>query len=153
MSLHPTASEYNLQMSLTKFFIDSLFTIEGIHIDFDKGFVVPGKSINEWCFINYASLTMSDLSELQIQIVIGTVKDVNGVNLVLLRDKVMKYLSDSEMPDGVRRITHYDASNDSAWSVIGGLMLFLMPESGRTIASNEAKFKIINCRVKWGTVI
>lgn len=150
MALHPTASQLNLEKSLTKFFIDNLVTTEGVHVEFDKGFTVPGKSIESWCYINFENLAMDDLSELVIQIVLGTVRDTNGVELATLRDIVMSYLSDSTSSDGLRRIPFYNVSD---WSTIGGLVFFLMSETGKTIASNEAKYKIINCRVRWGTVI
>jgi hypothetical protein len=73
-------------------------------------------------------------------------KDPEGYRLIQLRDKVMGYLTD---PTGRRRITLYK-SNDTPWTALGAMMVYLDPESGQMEAEDGTKFKILNIRLKWG---
>ena len=155
MSLDPTSRESNLRDSIIKFFVDNIYTTEGIEVSFDKGLARPkiqGQPIEveKWVIINFGAMEMSALSSHQIQVFCCSRRDNEGFKLAQLRDKVMGYLTDSTQTDGFRRINLYQSQT---WTKVGGILITDIIESQQFESEDETKYKILSCSLRWASKI
>lgn len=153
MALDATSRESNVKDSLKKFFVDNLFTTEGIHLTFDRSLtppVVQGHEVEKWISIWFGAVdTTSSMAEMTFDVYCCTRKDKEGYKLSQLRDKVHGYLEDSAMEDNTKRIDFY-RSRDGAWTLIGKLLVVRKTDGRDFIAPDETKVKQITVMVKWG---
>ena len=155
MALDPTARETNVRDSLKKFFVDSIYTTEGIALTFDKALSTPrvqGIEVEKWVAVIFGEMDVDHVAEHIINCYCCTRKDAEGFKLAQLRDKVMGYLTDPTSSDGMRRIPLYK-SNVFPWVQIGGLVVYNMQESGQLYASDETKYKVLPFRLLWAAKI
>lgn len=158
MALDDTAKESNVRDSLKKYFVDSLVTVEGLNVTFDKYLAVPnvqGKAVDRWVSINFGDLMMSELSSHMLRIMPCTRADSEGFKLAQLRDKVIKYLSDNTQTDGMARIPFYRSRADGNWTLLAGGFVIPQPihESGQYDADDGTKFKVINVRLRFSSKV
>src|SRR5512135_655045 len=102
MTLDATMREANLRDSVKKYFVDNLVTGEGVQITFDRGLsspVVQGTEVDRWISFNFGEMLPDQLYSQSITIFCCTKKDAEGFKLAQLRDKLMDYLIDTNMPD------------------------------------------------------
>lgn len=154
MTIDSTIRESNIRDSIKKYFVDNLYTTEGIELLFDKLLSTPkvqGNEIDKWYAVMIGSIDLGTLSEVSIDIFCCTRKDSEGFKLAQLRDKVMNYLIDTTQTDGMARITLYKSSATEAWTDIGTMLVQIDSESAQMEAEDNTKFKTITARLRWGS--
>ena len=154
MALDPTARQINFQDSIKKYFVESLADIEGFQITFDKSLSLPylqTVTAKEWVTINWGSFDVGHLSEGVVDIFCCTRKDNEAVRLAIIRDKVANYLIDENATHGMKTIPFYRSYRDQAWTLLGGLLVWDIMESGKLEAPDETKYKIITVRLKFAS--
>jgi len=156
--LDSTAKESNLRDSIKKYFVDNLYTTEGVNVSFDRYLSTPNvqtKATDRWVTVNFGNMSMSDLSQYTLAIYCCTRADGEGFKLAQLRDKVFKYLVDTAMPDGMARIPFYRSRADGAWTLLDGGIVVQGPviESAQYEADDGTKFKILDIRLRFGSKV
>ena len=148
--IDPTLSESCLKNSIKKFFVDSLVTGEGIHLDFDVQYVQPedvGVDIEKWISIKFGTIEGGNLAKSHLIVYLFTRKDAEGVDLSLLRDIVLDKITDLDATDGTVKIPFYNSS----WVQIGGIVPILsieMDEPSRL--GDGTKYKWMRINLHWG---
>jgi len=159
MVLDSTARETNYRDSIKRYFVDNLSTVERIPLTFDKALSTPrvqgATAVNRWVSIDWGTLFRGYMSEGVIDIYCCTRQDNEGFKLAQLVDKVMGYLRDTSMTDGMRRITFYkSAANIGDWTVLGGILIHPdIIESPQLDAPDETKYKILTVRLNFASKI
>jgi len=156
MALDPTAREANFKDSIKKYFVETLKDIENLNLSFDKSLSTPylqGVSVNKWVIINWGHFLRDTLSEATINILPCVRQDNEGFQLAQLSDKILGYLTDTSATHGMKTITFYRSYPNQVWTVLGGLMVWDIIESGTLEASDETKYKIITVRFKFASKI
>ena len=156
MALDRTAREANVRDSVKKYFVDNIYTGEGIQVTFDKGLSTPklqGTPVLEWISVHFMSMDMSELSTLILDVYCCTRQDSEGFRLAQLRDKVMGYLSDTTKSDSMARIDFYRSRADGNWTLLGAMVVQDVIESNSMVAQDETKYKILTCRLRWSSKI
>jgi hypothetical protein len=151
MSLDASARESNLKDSIKKFFVDRIGTQEGVPITFDKVLSSPnvmGKEVDRWVGVTFGPITLDTMSDVIIEVYCCTRRDNEGYKLSQLRDKVMGYLVDGNMLDGMARIDFYQSSYSGSWNLLGKLLVWEILPSGDLIATDETKFKVLTVILK-----
>lgn len=156
MPLDETAKLSNIVRSVKKYFVDSLYTVESIQLDFDKSYqdvyAALGDLVNQWVIIAFDFSNMDTLASFDLTFFLYSRKDPEAVNLFVLRDKVMAYLIDTTQTDGLARITLYDA----AWTTVGAAVIVLPAgrhESNNFVAEDGTKFRYISATLHWGAKV
>ena len=157
VGLDPTARLANVKDSLKKYFVDSLYTGEGIALTFDKALSTPtlqGTAVNRWVSVNFGLLDMETLSTLLLNIFCCTRGDAEGFRLAQLRDTVMNYLIDIEQSDRMRRIPFYRSRASGNWTLLaGGFIVQDVIESGELEAPDETKYRILTAKLRFASKI
>jgi len=159
MALDDTAKESNIRDSLKKYWVDSLYTAEGVHLTFDKYLstpnVVTSKAKDRWVSINSGPMELSEMSSLMLNIFCCTRADGEGFKLAQLRDKVFKYLTDSDQTDGMARIALYRSRADGNWTQLDGGFIIQAPviESQHFDADDGTKYKILTPRLRFSSKV
>ena len=155
--LDATAKESNLKDSVKRYFIDSLYKTEGVHVTFDKYLSTPsvqGHKVDRWVSINFGSLAMSSMSQFILRIFPCTRADSEGFKLSQLRDKVFKYLVDADMTDGMARIPFYRSRAEGAWTLLDtGMVVQDVIESDQLDADDGTKFKEMTVRIRFSSKV
>ena len=152
MVLDPTARESNFKDSIKKYFVESLKDTENLHISFDKSLSLPylqSFTQQKWVMFNWGPFSRDILSEATVDIMCGARQDNEGFLLAQLGDKVLGYLSDTTATHGMKTITFYRSYPNAPWTVLGGLLVWDIVESGTLEAPDESKYKIITVRFKF----
>lgn len=152
--LDSTARESNFRDSIKKYFVDNLYRTEGVELLFDRVLSTPkvqGNEVDKWFAIMFGELDLGVMSTGTLEIFCCTKKDGEGFKLAQLRDKVMKYLIDTDQTDGMARITLYKSSATEAWTNIGTMLVQVDSESRQMEAEDGTKFKSIAVRLRWAT--
>ena len=141
MALDPTHSEAYFRRSVKKFFVDGLYTVDKVYVDFDKMYQSPtDASISEWIRFHFNGLSADgNLFVGRVAAYLFT-RGSKGTGLAVLRDKLYNYLVDLNMPDGLRRVPLYDTN----WAVIGGMIVTTGNESNEEYADDDTLYKFIN---------
>jgi len=156
MALDPTARESNFKDSIKKYLVDSLATTEGLNVSFDKTLSTPylqTVTMQKWVMVNWGPFIRGTLSDAVIDIVCCVRKDNEGFLLAQLVDKVMGYLTDVDATHGMKTITFYRSFQSSPWTVIGGLLVWDIMETGTLEAPDSTKYKILSVRFKFASKI
>jgi len=155
--LDATAKESNLKDSVKRYFIDSLYKTEGVHVTFDKYLSTPriqGKEVDRWVSINFGSLAMSSMSQFILRIFPCTRSDSEGFKLSQLRDKIYKYLVNADMTDGMARIPFYRSRAEGAWTLLDtGMVVQDVIESDQLDADDGTKFKEMTVRIRFSAKV
>ena len=155
--LDATAKESNLKDSVKRYFIDSLYKTEGVHVTFDKYLSTPqiqGKAVDRWVSINFGSLDMSSMSSHILRIFPCTRSDPEGFKLSQLRDKVYKYLVNADMTDGMARIPFYRSRAEGAWTLLdSGIVVQDVIQSDEMDADDGTKFKEMTVRIRFSAKV
>ena len=155
--LDSTAKESNLKDSVKRYFIESLYKTEGVHVTFDKYLSTPriqGKAVDRWVSINFGSLAMSSMSQFILRVFPCTRSDSEGFKLSQLRDKVYKYLVNADMTDGMARIPFYRSRAEGAWTLLGsGIVIQDVIEGDQLDADDGTKFKEMTVRIRFSAKV
>ena len=152
MAIDPTLSEQCFRRSVKKYFVDKLYTIDGVYLGFETEFQEPeetdGTEITEWINFHFDGLTPDNtLGHGRVAAYLFTRKDVDGSKLAILRDKLMDSLIDLTMPDGIRRVPLYDL----AWQSIGGMLVSTGREPKEERGADKTLYKFINIYFRYAT--
>lgn len=152
MAIDPTLSEQCFRRSVKKYFVDNLYTIDGIYLGFETEFQEPeetdGTPITEWINFHFDGLSPdSTLGHGRVAAYLFTRGDTDGSKLSILRDKLMEYLLDLDMPDGIRRVPLYDL----AWQNIGGMLVSTGREPKEERGADKTLYKFINIYFRYAT--
>jgi hypothetical protein len=153
MALDASVREANIRDSLKKYFYDRIKTIETVAISFDKGLTNPevqGNKVDKWVAVAFGAMELDSLAAFPFTIFCCTKNDAEGFKLAQLRDKVVGYLIDYTMTDGLARIPIYRSSATEAWQIIETGVVQIDAESQPPDAEDGTKFKIIDVRLRWG---
>ena len=156
MTIHGTASLANIYDSVKKYFVDNLYTIESISTMFDRSLSDPATAdlaLQQWVVVNYGEYLPGNISKISLDIYCCTREDVEGYNLVRLRDTVLGYLTDATALDGKRRIKLWQSHSTNPWIEISGMVLQFDIESQVFFAPDETKYKALGCTLLWGSTI
>jgi hypothetical protein len=156
MAIHSTASLANVYDSLKKFFVDNLYTVEGISTMFDRSLSDPATvdlALQQWVVVNYGEYIPGNISTMNLDVYCCTREDVEGYNLIRLRDTVLGYLTDATALDGKRRIKLWQSHPTNLWTEVGGMVLLFDMESQLFYAPDETKYKALGCTLMWGSII
>jgi hypothetical protein len=156
MALDSTAREANLKDSVKKYFVDSIFKIEGIQVSFDRTLTAPkvqGTEVDRWVAIIFGQVILDTLSGFSLTIFCCTKKDAEGYKLSQLRDKVIGYLIDTAQTDCMARIPLYRSSASETWELLGAMAAQIDSESQEMEAGDGTKFKTISVRLRWGAKV
>jgi hypothetical protein len=152
MALDPTARESNVRDSVKKYFVDNLYTLEGIDLTFDKTLATPpvsqGIATHRWVAVKFSSMNFNYFSEIYMDVICCTRQDSEGYKLAQLRDTVMGYLTDIDPSDGMRRIPFYRSRATGAWTSLGALLVQDISESMQMMLEDETKYKILTVRLR-----
>lgn len=149
MALDATAKKQNVRMSLRKYLIDEINGGARKSVFFDLGFSLPSiDSLNEWVSVQFGPMQRWGLSETSMDVILVTRKDPEGNHLDELSDVVFEILTDNSKPDGLRRIVLYNTS-ESIWTEIGSLLVDDIKDTGDMTSSDNTKFQVLSCRIKW----
>lgn len=155
MALHATARESNIIDSIKKYSIDNFETVEGYSVTFDKALSSPklhGKFVDKWISISIAPIILDSVSSVHFDIFCCTRKDNEGFKLAQLRDTVMGYLTnDGSSGDGKVSIPFYQSHPTNPWTLLGGMLIIDVIESGHFEAPDETKYKILTVRLKFAS--
>ena len=156
-NLADSAKESNIRDSLKKYFIDNLYTTEGVQLTFDRYLSTPsiqGHTVDKWVSINFGEMELSSLSTHMLNIYCCTRSDGEGFKLAQLRDKTYKYLTDNTKTDGSARIPFYRSRATGAWTLLaGGMIIQDVMESRQYDAEDGTKFKILTVRVRFSSKV
>ena len=150
MALDHTTRESSFRDSIKKFFVDNLFTTEGIDVTFDKTLSSPKiqgqpHQVKKWVAIQFSDFdTNEGVSEAEIIVIPCTRQDSEGYQLTHLRDRVMGYLTD---PGTITLYRTYP----KPITVIGGMKVEVGVESQQLDAEDGTKFKRIPVVLRWGS--
>lgn len=144
MAIAPTLSEEFYKNSIKKYFVDSLYTAEGVFISFEKLTMDPTDavpdSITEWIVFKFkGNAYKSPVSQRKIDAYLFSRGDAEGHALSTLRDKLVSSLVDLTMPDGIQRVPLYDET----WAIISGMLLTVGTESEEEIATDDTLYKVV----------
>lgn len=144
MAIAPTLSEEFYKNSVKKYFVDSLYTTEGVFISFEKLTTDPADAvpdgITEWIVFKFmGNAYKSPVSQRKLDAYLFSRGDEEGHALSVLRDKLVSALIDLTMPDGIRRAPLYDAT----WATIGGMLLTVGKESEEEVATDDTLYKVV----------
>jgi len=157
MTLDPTARLANVKDSLKKYFVDSLYTGEGIALTFDKALSTPkvqGIEVNRWVTVKFGPIDLEAMSTLILPIFCCTKQDPEGFRLAQLRDTVMGYLSDTDMTDGMKRIPFYRSRASGNWTQLdGGFVIQEVKEGEELEAPDETKYRILTAKLRFASKI
>jgi len=127
MSLHATAREANIIDSIKRYFIDTLETIDGYAITFDKALSSPklqGRAVNKWVSVAIGPLNLDSISTLNFDIFCCTRRDNEGFKLAQVRDTVMGRLTnDGSSGDGKVSIPFYQSHKSDPCVLLGGMLI------------------------------
>jgi len=140
MTLDPTARFSNVQDSLKKYLVDSLETIEGIELSFDKILDDPRTvepSTNRWVSVKTSPVMTEALSEAKLELFCVTRADPERYKLWQLRDTVLGYFSDEDNPSVQKSIPFYRSRAAGAWTLIGGLVVSDIREDLENLRDNS----------------
>jgi len=159
--LDPTAKEKNLEFSIRKFFIDTLYYDAGIPVLFDQGLAPPSEPIdgqipNYWIDINIGDTNMSALSELLIELYVCSTVGYDDFDVIEKSDLVRGKLSDidnDDSTDGFKRIPIYNTDEDTPLPVVGYMVVNYVAPSRNTMSTGGFKIKKVTVGVKWATRI
>lgn len=142
MSLDPTHSELFFRRSVKKFFVDNLYTVDGVYLDFSKIYKSPSdSSIETWIRFHFNGLSTRGITSTgRVAAYMFSRKDNDGSKLATVRDQLHNYLVDLNMPDGMRRVPLYDGT----WTEIGGMVVTTGAESKEEFADDDTIYKFIN---------
>ena len=157
MSLDPTAREANIRDSIKKYFVDNLYTNEGVELTFDKSLSTPpvtqGISANRWVSVKFGQMSFGPFSEVYLDVACCTRQDSEGYRLAQLRDTVMGYLTDTSPSDGMRRIPFYRSRAAGAWTLLGALLVQDVSESMQMELEDETKYKVLTVRLRFASKV
>jgi len=146
MALDPTLSEQCFRNSFKKYFIDTLYTIDGVYIGFETEYKIPkdatGNEVNSWINFHFDGLTPGNaVSVSRVAAYIFSRRDTDGDSLAAPRDKLMNRIIDLDETDGVKRIPLYDSS----WAETGtGILLYTGNESRSERGKDGTLYKFVN---------
>ena len=162
MTLHATAKVINYEMSIRKFLVDNLQTIEGIELLWDITVPDPDLlnqmlSFSKWVAINLGDMDRGEFSRAFFEMYLTTRNDPDGLILTELSDTVMGYLSDTDVPHGMKRIQFYETTinpnNAALWTSIGGILVQDVTESGRIDYGDGLKYKILTVVTRFASKV
>jgi len=157
MSLDDTAKESNIRDSIKKYFVDSIYTAEGVQITFDRYLTTPnvqGRAVDKWVSVNFGDMDLSSLSTHDLSIMCCTRSDGEGFKLAQLRDKVYKYLTDNTQTDGMARFAFYRSRAAGAWTQLaGGFLVQDILESRQFDAEDGTKYKVLSVRLRFSSKV
>lgn len=143
MSLSNRSKEYNVQQSITKYFVDRF---PNNKLLFDKTLSTPDirsqRKTMSWYSIYFDDIVnTSPGHEMYLKIVVNSRNDPNGIELTKLRDNLF-----AEFENSGYRIPLYSFPDVSS---IGKMMVYVENDGGKRKAEDETNFKIINLKLKW----
>ena len=156
MALDATAREANVRDSIKKYFIDNIYTTEGIAVMFDTSVSEPDLrkiTMDRWLSVAFGSMGRETLSFIITDLYCCTRRDPEGFRLAQLCDTVMGYLTDIDSSDGMKKITFYQSRASGAWTDLGGLVIQDIIESPENLAPDETKFKMLNVRWRFASKV
>lgn len=157
MSLDPTARRANVQDSVKKYLVDNLYTVEGINLRFDriiKSPTIQGHSVDRWISVLFGPMERMSMARFTMDLYCATRKDNEGFRVAQLVDTVYGYLTDSDKPDGLRRIPLYRSRATGSWTLLdGGIVVQNIRESGQMEADDLTKFIMLAIDLRWGMKI
>lgn len=156
MALNATAREANIRDSVKKFFVDNITTVEGVPVTFDRSLASPdlqGKLATRWVSIRFGEMEIGTMSKIVIEIYVCTRQDNEGFKLAQLKDKVLGYLCSELATDGFGRIPFYQSHATNAWTLLGGIVVTQVLESGELSADDDTKYKLLTCFCRTASII
>lgn len=150
MAIDPTHSEECFRKSIKKFFVDNLYTIKGIYIDFDKTYNVPsvaGVPVNKWIIFHFDGIHYrGNVATGRVGAYMFTRRDSEGTELSKLRDILYDYMIDYNMPDLKTRVPLYDLT----LTQVGGMPVTVGDESEQMLGADDTKYKYMNLYFRFG---
>jgi len=155
--LDSTAKESNIRDSIKKYFVDNLYTSEGVPLTFDRYLDIPnvqGHALDKWVSINFGDMFMTELSTHILNIYCCTRADSEGFKLAQLRDKVYKYLVNGDNTDGMARIAFYRSRASGDWTLLTtGMVVQEVMESRQFETEDGTKYKILTVKLRFASKV
>jgi hypothetical protein len=157
MTLHITAQEKHIRLSLIKYFTDGIVTALNIPLLFDTGLDAPSDTDVQWVVIqnDMSEMDSNRLSLMVINIILCARNDPDGIALSDLRDSVMDLLTGSiPVYDTTPRYTVPAEPEEDPelipWSEgINILTPDSVIESGISAGTDGTKYKQITVRLRF----
>ena len=151
MALDSTLSEASFRRSIKKYFVDNLYTAQGVYVSFSTIFQKPehadGTPINSWISFHFDGLnTENSVSIGRVSSYLFSREDTDGEDLASLRDKLIDLLVDLNQVDGMARIPLYD----DVWNVVGYMMPTVGRESMEERGKDKTLYKFVNIYFRFG---
>jgi hypothetical protein len=145
MSLHPTAKEKNLKLSVIRHFTDNIYTALSVPVLFDTGLDWPGDG-NLWVVLTQDYLEMSGnaLSMMVLTMMLCSREDPDGIELAALRDDIMPLLANS--------IPVWDTDADP-WTIINRMTADNINEGPVTTDPDGSKYKAVTLRLRFANKV
>lgn len=150
MALDVTLSEECFKNSIKKFFVDSLYTTQGIYIEFDTEYKIPkkeGVEVDQWIVFHFDGLHYKgSVAEGRVAAYLFSRRDEEGSDLGVLRDKLLDLLIDEDATDGRARVGLFDTS----WVKQTSMVVDIGDESKQETAKDQTKYRYANLYFKYG---
>jgi len=151
MTLDPTYSEEYVTKSIKKYLIDTLYTTDGIFIQFgvlDKSPVsVVGADITQWIVFHLNGVEVDGgAARYSVDCYVFTRKDIDAHLLFRLRDKLLDRLVDTTTSDGKKRIPIYNNSGIA----VGGVVSSVLTEYSTELDQDRSLHKRITVVFDYG---
>ena len=158
MALDPTARTTNVKDSIQKYFVDNVWRISKIPLQFDKSLNAPilqgTEAVSRWVGIKLDHLELETLSSQGLSLFCCSRKDKEGFIMSQVVDTVMGYLTDTTQTDGFARIPFYRSYEPpQQWTLIGALLVTELHISGELDAPDQTKYRIINVQLRFASKV
>lgn len=156
MALDATARYANVKDSIKKYFIDNLYTVENVPLQFDVTLGDPDtldKGVNKWVSIKFGPMVRGTVCDLDLELWCCTRSDNEGFRLAQLTDTVMGYITDTTTTDGFKRIPFYRSKAVGAWELLGAMVITEQAETASEETEFGIKFRLITCTLKWAAKV
>lgn len=138
-----TLKETNIWKSIKKFWLDGIDTTV-TPVYFDRIVTTAQKEENQWICVDTEDVLPAHVSSALMNVYMFSKEDKEGDQLIALRDTILELLYDG-------RISLYDTSV-SPWNKVGGMMLYIINQSGIGRTDNKVKMRYMEILLKWGAV-
>lgn len=151
--ISPESRVTDFELSVRKYFVDTLETIEHLKLFFDWIEDVPidalGNKLTQWVIIHFNDVDFGSVSECLVDINVFTRNDFeNDLNNVLT-DKVNNYILDENADGGYHIIPYYN-TKETPWVFNGGIIPFIRNIFPVEDAKDSTKIRTIHIMCKWG---
>ena len=149
MAIDASAKKTNIRLSLKKYLIDTIETVQGKKVFFGIGYALPQiDELTEWFSVGFGPMSRTGFSGFVVDLIAATRKDAEGDNLSELVDIGYAVMTDNTQPDGKRRISLYNVVG-TTWTEFDKLLVTDINDSGEMTGPDGTQYQTLTCKINW----